>query len=40
MHEHILPRGALDKSITLRPVEPLHCPLLSHGSDSFSNREE
>jgi len=35
MHEHILPRGALDKSITLRPVEPLHCSLLSHGKNSF-----
>ena len=31
VHEHIFPRGALDKSISLRPVEPLHCTFLSHG---------
>ena len=35
MYEHILPRGALDKSISLRPVEPLYCSLLSHGKNSF-----
>ena len=29
--EHIFPRGALDESISLRPVEPLHCTFLSHG---------
>ena len=31
VHEHIFPRGALDESISLRPVEPLHCSFLSHG---------
>src|SRR5208282_2030954 len=30
MYEDILARGALDESITLRPVEPLHSTLLSH----------
>ena len=35
VHEHIFPRGALDKSISLRPVEPLHCTFLSHGKNSF-----
>jgi hypothetical protein len=40
VHEHIFARGALDESITLRPVEPLHCTFLSHGKNSFHNREE
>jgi len=40
VHEHIFPRGALDESISLRPVEPLHCTFLSHGKNSFHNREE
>ena len=40
VHEYIFPRGALDKSIPLRPVEPLHCTFLSHGKNSFHNREE
>jgi len=31
VHENIFPRGALDKYISLRPVEPLHCTFLSHG---------
>ena len=31
VHKHIFPRGALDESISLRPVEPLHCTFLSHG---------
>lgn len=31
VHEHIFPRGALDKPVSLRPVEPLHCTFLSHG---------
>ena len=35
VHEYIFPRGALDKSISLRPVEPLHCSFLSHGKNSF-----
>ena len=30
VHEHVLTRGALDESVSLRPVEPLHSPLLSH----------
>jgi hypothetical protein len=30
----------LDESISLRPVEPLHCTFLSHGKYSFHNREE
>ena len=40
VHEHIFSRGALDKSISLRPVKPLHCTFLSHGRNSFHNREE
>jgi hypothetical protein len=35
VHEYIFHRGALDKSIPFRPVEPLHCTFLSHGKDSF-----
>jgi hypothetical protein len=35
MHEHILSRGALDESVSLRPVEPLHSTLLSHKDYSF-----
>ena len=31
VHEYVFTRGALDKSISLRPVEPLHCTFLSHG---------
>ena len=30
MHEDILAGGALDEPVSLRPVEPLHSPLLSH----------
>ncbi len=30
MDEDILPRGALDKTVALRPIEPLYCTLLSH----------
>jgi hypothetical protein len=30
MHEDVFARGALDESITLGPVKPLHCTLLSH----------
>jgi hypothetical protein len=40
VHEYIFSRGALDESISLRPVEPLHCTFLSHGKYSFHNREE
>jgi hypothetical protein len=40
VHEYIFPRGALDKSVSLRPVEPLDCTFLSHGNYSFHNREE
>src|SRR5271169_1495683 len=35
VHEYIFPRGALDESISFRPVEPLHCTFLSHGKNSF-----
>src|ERR1039458_9295857 len=35
MHEHILARGALDKSVSFRPVEPLHSTLLSHKETPF-----
>jgi len=35
VHEHIFSRRALDESISLRPVEPLHCSFLSHGKNSF-----
>ena len=31
VHEYIFSRGALDESISLRPIEPLHCTFLSHG---------
>ena len=40
VHEYIFSRGALDESISFRPVEPLHCTFLSHGKYSFHNREE
>ena len=40
VHEYIFSRGALDKSISLRPIKPLHCSFLSHGKNSFHNREE
>ena len=30
MYKDILARGALDKAISLRPIEPLHCSFLSH----------
>ena len=30
MNEYVLPGGALDESISLGPVEPLYCALLSH----------
>jgi hypothetical protein len=30
MNEDILPSGPLDKSVSLGPVEPLYCTLLSH----------
>src|SRR5215831_288390 len=39
MHEHIFPCRALDKSISLRSIEPLHCSFLSHGTTPFTNRE-
>jgi len=40
VHEYIFSRGALDESISLRPVKPLDCTFLSHGKYSFHNREE
>jgi hypothetical protein len=30
MYENVLARGALDETISLRPIEPLDCSLLSH----------
>ena len=36
VHEHIFPRGALDESISLRPVKPLDCTFLSHGKTPFA----
>ena len=36
MHEHILAGGALDESVSLRPVEPLHSTLLSHKETPFT----
>jgi hypothetical protein len=36
MDEHVLTGGALDKSIPLCPVEPLHCAFLSHGTAPFA----
>src|SRR5271169_4596058 len=35
MHEDVFSRGALDESISLRPVEPLYCSLLSHRKTPF-----
>src|SRR5450432_2345158 len=35
MHEDILAGGALDESVSLRPVEPLHSTLLSHKETPF-----
>lgn len=40
VYEHIFPRRALDKSVSLRPIEPLHCAFLSHGKTPFTHREE
>jgi hypothetical protein len=40
VHEYVFPRGALDESISLRPVEPLYCTFLSHGKTPFTNCEE
>ena len=37
MNEDILPRGTLDKPVTLRPVEPLDCTLLSHRKTPFAS---
>src|SRR5580658_6955633 len=37
MHEHILAGGALDESVSLRPVEPLHSTLLSHKETPFTS---
>jgi hypothetical protein len=30
MNENVLPGRALDEPVSLRPVEPLYCALLSH----------
>src|SRR5271154_7193350 len=37
MHEHILAGGALDESVSFRPVEPLHSTLLSHKETPFAS---
>src|SRR5208337_3734278 len=37
MHEHILARGALDESVSLRPIEPLHSTLFSHKETPFAS---
>src|SRR5271156_5351770 len=37
MHEDILAGGALDESVSLRPVEPLHSTLLSHKETPFAS---
>src|SRR5271167_4080285 len=37
MHEDILAGGALDESVALRPVEPLHSTLLSHKESPFAS---
>ena len=37
MHEDILTRGPLDKTIPFCPVEPLYCTLLSHRSTPFAS---
>ena len=36
VHEYVLARGALDKTVPLRPVEPLYCTFLSHGRTPFT----
>lgn len=36
MDEHVLAGGALDETITLCPVKPLYCPLLSHSTAPFA----
>jgi hypothetical protein len=40
VYEDIFPSRALDESVSLRPVEPLHCTFLSHGKTPFTDREE
>ncbi len=37
MHEYILAGGALDETVSLRPVEPLHSTLLSHKETPFAS---
>jgi hypothetical protein len=40
MDENVLPGGALDKTVALGSVEPLHCTLLSHKSTPFASANE
>src|ERR1039458_118118 len=40
MHEDILAGGALDESVSLRAVEPLHSTLLSHKETPFASCSE
>src|ERR1017187_9224391 len=40
MYENVFARGALDKAISLRPVEPLHCSFLSHRKTPFLDHQE
>lgn len=37
MYEDVLPGGALDKTVSFCPIEPLHCALLSHKCTPFSS---
>src|SRR5678815_2624113 len=36
MNKYVFTRGALDKSISLCPVKPLYCSLLSHSTAPFA----
>ena len=40
MNEDIFPRGALDETVSLRPVKPLDCSLLSHRKTPFPDPQE
>jgi len=40
MNEDVFPRGALDETVSLRPVEPLYCSLLSHRKTPFPDHQE
>jgi len=40
VYKNVLTRGALDETISFRPVEPLHCSLLSHRKTPFPDHQE